>query len=308
MKRYQYLTYILLGVFLFRFAAVQAAENLEGERRIVWSKKPNNSGLYTERNFFSSRGISINGNAMYYFGDVDNVGVAFNGGFNNNNVSYGGSFAFAFISPASAHCNLRISLLAGGLGGNNTEKFLKLKNPRLDSRSFKSVIIQPAFGVEIYPASNAGFYIYAGVAVTASIITDYKFKYYEQVGDEKVLKEVQGSTFGILPMVQLGIGYNWRLNDSWAIGLELMGNEGVIDTHYMNLDGWPMAASQNSAGVELGKTFGVYKDDEGNKHIHWNDGWFQLGIKVTYLWNTCDKCRIINNYKHVRPQRRNGRY
>lgn len=303
MKRYQYFALILLGGFLFQSLAVQAADYLEGERRVAWAKKPGKTGLYTTKNYFSSHGISINGNAMYYFGDVDNVGVAFHGGFNKNNVSYGGSVAFAYVLPASTHCNLRFSLLVGGLGGNNTEKFLNLKKPRLDSRSFKSVIIQPAFGVEIYPVSTAGFFLYAGVAVAGSIITEYDFKYYTRVGDEKELKEVKGSTYGILPMVQLGLGYNWRLTESWALGIEVLLNEGVIDTQYINLDGWPMAASQNSAGVELGRTFGTYTDDDGNKHIHWNDGWFQLGIKVTYRWNNCEKCRVLNNYRHIRPQR-----
>lgn len=302
MKKYPYIAYILIGLFLFQSAAIQAADSREGERRVMWTKKPNNkSGLYTASNYFITHGISLNGSAMYYFGDVDNVGVAFNGGFNKNNVSYGGCFTFAYLIPASRHCGLRVSLLAGTMSGNNTEKFLSLKKPRYDSRQFNSVVIQPAFGIDIYPVSSAGFYIYAGVAVAASIITHYEFKY------DKGNSKVEGSTFGILPMVQLGIGYDWRLTESWSLGVELMVNEGVIDSHYMNLDGWPMAASQNSAGVELGGIFGTYKDEEGNKHLHWNDGWFQLGIKVSYRWSNCEKCRILDNYSHIKPQRFSSR-
>jgi hypothetical protein len=100
-------------------------------------------------------------------------------------------------------------------------------------------------------------------------------------------------------MVQLGIGYSWALTPAWTLSAEIMLQEGVIDTHYMNLDAWPLAASQNTAGVELGNSFGTYTDRYGKEHIHWNDGWFQVGISVADRWRTCEHCRILN-YRHTK--------
>jgi hypothetical protein len=79
------------------------------------------------------------------------------------------------------------------------------------------VIIQPSVGVQYYPFSNAGFYLYGGLAVTASIITDYQFYYYKHTDSGRERTLLRGKTFGFLPMVQLGIGYSWRLTDSWLM-------------------------------------------------------------------------------------------
>ena len=276
-----------------------------GHKRVVWnSKASSRTGLYTTKNYFVSHGVSIGVNAMYYFGDVDNEGVAFKGGFNKNNVSYGGGLNFTYNLPAGNHCNLKFGLMGGTLNGNNKVKFNNLSDPRDDYRKFSSILIQPAVGVQYYPFSNAGFYLYGGLAVTGSIITNYEFYYYRSEGSQKVRDKLEGSTFGILPMVQLGIGYSWRLTESWIMSAEIMLQEGLIDTHYMNLDAWPLAASQNSAGVELGNSFGKWTDRYGKEHIHWNDGWFQVGITVTYQWRNCEHCRIINNYAGIKPNRR----
>ena len=76
MKKYRFIAFILLGFFLFQFAAIQAADSREGERRIVWSKKPTGkNGLYTAKNYFVSHGISLNGSAMYYSTRITSVTV-----------------------------------------------------------------------------------------------------------------------------------------------------------------------------------------------------------------------------------------
>ena len=301
MKRFSHITFVALGVFLFLctvsvYAANPIKENKEG-RRTSWSSKPNSrSGLFSMKNSFVSHGITLNASAMYYYGDVDNMGVAFNGGFNIHNLSYGGAFSFAYMLPASNHVNMRFSLMGGTLHGDNESKFANLPKPRDDYRQFHSIIIQPAVGVEYYPFSQAGFYIYGGIGVTASIIDHFAF--WHGKGTNRHLYE--GSTFGILPMVQFGLGYSWHLTESWAMAVEVMLQEGVIDAHYMNLDGWPMAASQNSEGVELGRIYGIWEEtiEDGTKvkHLHWNDGWFQVGISISYRWNNCEKCRVLNNY------------
>lgn len=303
MKRHLYIAFLSLCVLLF-LAPSMEAKNPREKSRIVWSKKPSGrSGLYTQRNFFISHGVSLNANAMYYFGDVDNEGIAFNGGFNVNNLSYGGSLVFGYTMPASAHCNLRYTLMGGTIHGNNESKFRRLNPPRDDFRKFNAILIQPAFGVEIYPFSRAGFYLYAGVAVTGSIITNYEFYYYKSVPSGKQRDKITGSTFGILPMAQLGLGYNWRLNESWALGIEFMIQEGLVDLHYMNLDAYPMAGSQNNKGVELGSMNLTYINRYGDKSLHWNDGWFQLGLTISYRWTNCEHCRIIDNYHNIKPAR-----
>ena len=222
---------------------------------------------YTQRNYFVSQGVSVSANALYYFGDVD-----------NDFWRLGGSLAFAYTMPVSRHCNLRYSLMGGALQADNEANFRRRR--REDFRRFNSILLQPSFGVEIYPFPQAGFVLYAGVSVTGSFITNYTFRY-KQGG---AMDEVSGSTYGILPMVQVGLGYHWRLSDSWTLGVELMLQEGLVDRHYMNLDAYPLAASQNSKGVELGSPG------------FWNDGWYQLGLTVSYRWKTCGRCRILNNY------------
>ena len=278
---------------------------LEDRNNIVWSSKQNSqTGLYTTKNYFVSQGVSLNVSALYYFGDVDNEGVAFHGGFNVENLSIGGGLTFAYNLPLGNHCNLRTTLMAGTLRGNNELKFQMLDSVRDDYRRFQSILIQPAVGIQYYPFTNAGFYIYGGLAVSASIITDYQFWYYKRVGNEKERTLLQGSTFGILPMIQLAIGYSWKLAPSWTMSAEIMIQEGLIDTQYMNLDAYPLAPAQNSDGVALGSSFGKWTDRYGKEHIHWNDGWFQVGLTVTYQWRNCETCRILNNYNGIKVKRK----
>lgn len=291
--------YFLIGLLLVSPIAQAVRKD-----RVVWKKKPNEyTGLYTTKNYFVSNGIGVNVGALYYFGDVDNVGTAFHGGFNMKNLSIGGGLNFFYHLPLGNFCNLRATLMVGTLHGDNELKFQKLDPPRDDYRRFRSILIQPAVGIQYYPFSSAGFYLYGGIAVTGSIITNYEFYYYAATEEGKERRFVSGKTFGILPMVQLGIGYSWRLSQTWTMGLEIMVQEGLVDTHYMNLDAYPLAASQNSEGVALGTSFGKWTDSQGKSRIHWNDGWFQVGLTVTYHWRNCERCRIINNSR-IKPKRR----
>lgn len=244
----------------------------------MWAQPNSKTGLYATKNHFVSQGLSVSVNALYYFGDVDNEGMAFSGGFNKDNLSYGGSLTVCYNLPAGRHCNMKFGLMGGTLSGNNKVKFDKLNPPRDDYRKFSSALVQPFVGVQYYPFYNAGLYLYGGVAVTASIITEFEF-YYKSGG---VRRSVEGNTYGLLPMVQVGLGYSWRLTDSWSMSAEIMLQEGLVDRSYMNLDAWPLAASQNSAGVELGSSSGK-----------WNDGWFQVGLTVTYQWSNCATCRYM---------------
>ena len=293
---------LLLAIAFLVMPLVAMAQEY-APKRVVWRSKPgSSSGLYTTHNYFVSHGVSLNASALYYFGDVDNEGVAFSGGFNKENMSYGGGLQFAYNLPAGNHCNIRFGLMGGTLRGNNKVKLDNLDLPRDDYRKFQSFFIQPAVGVQYYPFSQAGFYIYGGLAATFSIITNFEFWYYQQ--HVRQPEPLTGKTYGLLPMVQLAIGYSWRLSDSWTMSAELMVQEGLIDTQYMNLDAFPMDPSQNSKGVALGNSFGKWTDRYGKEHIHWNDGWFQLGITVSYHWRNCEHCRVLNSYQNIRMKRR----
>ena len=295
------ITLLLAIAFLVMPLVAMAQEYVP--KRVVWRSKPGSStGLYTTHNYFVSHGVSLNASALYYFGDVDNEGVAFSGGFNKENLSYGGGLQFAYNLPAGNHCNIRFGLMGGTLRGNNKVKLDNLDLPRDDYRKFQSFFIQPAVGVQYYPFSQAGFYIYGGLAATFSIITNFEFWYYQQ--HVRQPEPLTGKTYGLLPMVQLAIGYSWRLSDSWTMSAELMVQEGLIDTQYMNLDAFPLDPSQNSKGVALGNSFGKWTDRYGKEHIHWNDGWFQLGITVSYHWRNCEHCRVLNSYQNIRMKRR----
>ena len=291
--------FVLCGFIL----SASLAQAKGANDRVIWTKKPGAHGLYTTKNYFVSHGVGLTAAAMYYFGDVDNEGLAFHGGFNMHNLSLGGGFTFMYNVPAGNYCNIRFGLLGGTIGGNNELKFSKLAEPRDDYRKFDAVVIQPSVGVQYYPFSNAGLFLYGGIGVSASIITNYQFYRYVSQPSGKVRDLLEGKTYGILPMLQLGIGYSWRLTQSLALSAEIMVQEGLVDQHYMNLDAYPLAKSQNSKNAEMGGTSGQWVDKDGNKHLAWNDGWFQAGITITYLWRNCEYCRMINNYHNVKPGR-----
>ena len=53
----------------------------------MWAQPNSKTGLYATKNQFVSQGLSVSVNALYYFGDVDNEGMAFSGGFNKDNLT-----------------------------------------------------------------------------------------------------------------------------------------------------------------------------------------------------------------------------
>lgn len=290
---------LLVGALILLTLPLGAANHRNNDR-MTWTKRQNpRTGLFNAKNYFVSQGISFGFNAMYYYGDVDNVGVAFNGGFNKENVSYGGSLTMAYHMPIGKHCALRTTLCGGTLSGNNKAKFDALDPVRRDYRKFKSVFAQPAAGIEYYPLKRYGLFLYGGLAITCSYIYDYEFYYapepYQHPDD---LDLVKGKTFGVLPMVQLGLGYSWNLSPSWMLTLEFMIQEGLFDSPYLNLDAFPLGPNQSDKGVHIpvnGNDYGMWEDKNHDKHLHWNDGWFQLGITFTYRWDNCAACRLTDS-------------
>lgn len=263
--------------------------------RIMWTQRPNaHSGLFTARNHFVAPGFSLNVSMLYYFGDVENEGTTVSGGLNGSNVSAGAALTYQY--PLSTHCNLRVGAMVGFLHANNEGKLVT----RTDYRKFESIVIQPFIGVQYYPFSQAGFYLYGGVGVTASIITKYDFVVYGSDPPE----HLSGSTFGILPQAQIGLGYSWVLSTSWSLSLEAMVQPGFCDEYYMNLDAYPLAAAQSSSGQAYGTGGQWYYDINHERQHKWIDGWFQVGVTITYQWRNCETCQIINNYGGIRPRKR----
>ena len=295
---------ILLVGLLWGWMGLEARP---GSSRVVWTQQANSgTGLYSTRNYFVAHGVSLNASCLYYYGDADNEGIAFNGGFNIKNLSLGGGLQFSYNMPVGNCCNMRFGLMGGTLQGNNKEKFDELPQPRDDYRSFHSYLVQPSVGVEYYPFTKAGLYLYAGFGFTISIIDQYQYYHSMTINNEKKYVTLEGSSYGFLPMAQLGFGYSWSLAESWVLSLEVMGQQGLVDAHYMNLDAYPMAAGQNKYGVEKGGITGTWTDREGKKHLYWTDGWFQVGLTISYRWRNCEYCRnsqIYGNMK-IRHNRR----
>ena len=290
---------VLIVCGLSALVSTASAQEEKAARRLIWTKNANRgTGLYTTRNYFVAPGVTISGFANYYYGDVDNVGGPFSGGFNVRNLKGGGYLAYQH--PLSNHCNLRVGLLGGMLSGDNTNTLNALRpdsTKRDDYKKFQSVVIQPFAGVQYYPFSQIGFYLYAGVGFSASII-NYDFIHYD------TREHLKGNTFGILPMAQLGLGYSWMLSTSWSIGVEVMMQQGLCDEYYFNLDAYPLAATQSSNGQAYGTGGSSYKGVDGQRHVKSTDGWIQAGITVTYQWRNCESCHLINNYQNIRPRKR----
>jgi len=296
-------SHISFALVIALLALPLAAFAESGHNNVVWTKNQSSrTGLYTTKNNFITQGVSFNVSALYFYGDLGKMG-----GFNVNNLS--GGVGIHYNHPVSNHVNLRFGLNAGLVRANNTENTIPTDTTRYDIRKFHSWYIQPSFGVLYYPFSNAGFYLTGGVAVTASIIEN--FSYWQPMlvegANQKQMVEITNGgkmTYGILPMVQLGIGYTWALTPSWALSAELMVQQGLVHKKFLNLDAWPLDASQNDKGIDVGSEYGAYTDDNGVSHVRWNDGWVQLGLTVTYQWRYCERCRRINNYDGIRGRRR----
>lgn len=231
---------------------------------VIWSSRTNSRGLYTRGSTtanYVSNGLTISVAALYYYGDVDLPGIAFNGGFQTTNLFIGGTASFAYTMPLTNHCNWRFGLSLGALRGDNRGKQMD-DSGRLGTRMFRSFFFEPAAGIEYYPFSRAGFYLYAGVALNASIILRSSYN------------GVEGNPFGILPMIPLEIGYDFRLGRSWLLRIYANVHQGIVDVPYMNLDGFPISKGEGTGG--------------GNK---WADGYFSVGLSLSYKWHNCEKCR-----------------
>ena len=234
----------------------------------VWGKKTNRqTGLYTVKNRNIASGVCLNFNAMYYYGDIDMLDQAFLHGFQPQNLSIGGGLHFGYLRPLGRFCNWRFSLGFGLLHGNDSARYEMQDDVKVPvgKGKFNSVFGEAAAGVEFYPFPRAGFYLYAGLGLAVSYINYDFFK--SRLPDPK-----NGSTVSVLPMIPLEIGYNFYLGKSVFLGVSVSVHQGLMDIGHANLDAWPL------------ETTSVFQ---------WGDGYFQIGLSLSYRWHNCEACRVI---------------
>lgn len=235
---------------------------------VVWSKNMNSgTGLYSRSRNGSSHAIFLELDAAYYYGDVENRGLAVAMGplFAEN---IGGIARIGYVMPVNSIVGIRYSLGGGMLRGNNykyADQFAGSDTP-LAYRQFESWMVNGAVGAEFYPVPNSGFYLYVGVMLNYSHISfDYNDPLYS------------GTNNSFLPMIPIEIGYQFHLGKGWRLNAHLGLAQGLLDTENCSLDGFPHVDGNISMSQSANRMA---------------DGWFNVGIAISYSWQRCETCRI----------------
>ena len=223
------------------------------------------NGLYTRKRASVGHGVQLSINAIYYYGDVDMLDQAFVHGWQQANLSLGGSLKFDYLHQIANTCNLRLSLSGGYLHGNDSAR-TKL-NPETGLQEhigkgfFKNGFGEASVGVEWYPFPKADFYIYAGLGFSVNFI-DYDFSRLGYGPDSKVT---------VVPVLPIEIGYNFDLTRGWFISIYASVHQALMDTPNANLDAYPIKKTSR---------------------FQWGDGYFTLGLSFSYRWQYCAPCRL----------------
>lgn len=271
----------------------------------TWSSFMDNRGLYGRGLGQSPHTLSIVFAPNFYSGDVELPGNLLTGhkdhaasnlytpfGTNNgfmNSVGFAGALQYTYRH--TKYIAYRVQVMGGTLKGHTEftrphENSAKMHYHNLFIRDFRSVFFEYGAGVEIYPAPNAGFFLYIGAAATTSMIT----RNYESWSSEKrkaaydvpTSKSAYTKSFSLpadeqkivctVPTIPVGLGYKWNIK-SLQVGVELMWHPAVVDMHKMNLDGW-------ISGHVDEKGYDRYPNEKSTNR--WADSFFELGISVGY--------------------------
>jgi len=242
MNRLKYISIVVLGIVLLLFS-----EDAFAQRYYNQSYRPNSSRTKI-REGFNRKGMSFGVGALYYFGDADSGkgSLPVITGITLDDLSAAAFYNYNW--PLTDHIGVQAGVDVGVLRGNNH------KNTEVPRREFMSVFVQPNVGINIFPADELGLVVHMGIAATASYLlkADYAAK-----------SHLPKPTFGILPMGQVSIGYNWNLYNNWRIGIFGAFKMGFCDMKDINLDGWPVEATPTAND--------------------WPDGYFEIGISVNYF-------------------------
>lgn len=267
-------TYTLLLFALLLFGSIgslqaEVSYNHEQSTRPATRRKkinPNN-GLYQRQHPSVGRGVALSFDVLYYYGDVDMLDQAFVHGWQQQNLTLGGSLKFNYLHQIANTCNLRFSLSGGWLQGNDSARTelnttTGLEEP-IGKGYFKDIFGEFSVGVEWYPFHKADLYIYAGLGFSANVI-DYNFARYGYEPDRKVT---------VVPMLPIEIGYNFNLTHGFFLTISASVHQALMDTPNVNLDAWPVKKSSR---------------------FQWGDGYFTLGLSFSYRWQRCEPCRLSN--------------
>ncbi|MBR1809669.1 MAG: hypothetical protein IJ776_09830 [Paludibacteraceae bacterium] len=279
------LSVLLLQVLLLGATAFVNAEPVPYNKPdLVWTKSANSrTGRYITKGTSVAQAISLTLDAAYYYGDVENRGLALAGGplFADNIC---GMAKINYSQPVASMLNIRYSIGGGVLRGNNeryADKMYATDSP-LSYRKFQSWILNGAVGVEIFPIPEAGFYIYAGVMLNYSNV---RMDYGKSAPDGDWLYNWKNNSF--LPMIPVELGYQFKLKKSWLMNVHLGFAQGLGDTETLNLDGYPHDFSGRGSGTAAGLSGTMGKSTK-----QWFDGWFNVGVTISYSWHNCEICRL----------------
>lgn len=267
----------------------------------TWSSIMDGRGLYGRGLPNSPHTISLVLSPIYYSGDVELPGNWITGnkdhattdlytaipGANSkaNSISFSGALQYTY--RANKHLAYRAQFMGGYMRGHTEftrphEKSNGYQSTSYFLRDFHSVFFEYGVGLEIYPSAEAGFFFYAGISGTSSIITrqlqslsmpghtaspnksDYHLDYELPASEQKI--------FSTVPMIPVGIGYKWNIK-AFQIGIELIWHPALVDLHHMNLDGW-VSGNIDQAGIS-------HYPVEG-KTNRWTDSFTELGISFGY--------------------------
>lgn len=274
----------LLQVLLLLIPVMLWAEPYN-KPNITWSKTMNSrTGRYVSKGSSMDHSVSLALDAIYYYGDVENHGLAIAGGplFADN---IGGMAKFNYHQPVSSIVKMRYSLGGGYLRGNNQVYAEKYDTP--SSRKFNSWVLNAAVGVDIFPIIDNGFYIYVGFMFNYSNVNFF----YNDIPNPAA--SMTWSNHSFLPMIPVELGYQFTLGKGWSMNVHVGVSQGLVDGDTFNLDAWPHHKVYDDYPNIVGtKAAGGYDGPNGNRTGHCFDGWFNLGVTISYSWHKCEICRL----------------
>ncbi len=281
MKRNHIISLIVLLCWVAIPSTTLSAKPREELGDWVWSSHANKrTGRYAERTINAQHTVSLHVDGLYYYGDVEPRGWKFFDDFTHANLGLqiGGSYT----QHLTRRTNMRYSLYYNYVGAKDNSVY----------RMFDSHSGKAALGVEWHPfiGKGSGFYLYGGAAVQLNGVrlawSTEENEYLSQVGDYKNIKR----SVTYLPMVVGEIGYNFKLGtqDNWLLGVHVGLSYGLIDEKYINLDGWPTPS---------------HIQTPNNK---WSDGYYSVGLTLSYTWKQCKQCRLERHDPVKRPARSKG--
>ena len=218
-------------------------------------------------------GIVATINAMYYNGDIIKPWSMLINGAMGEQMS--ASLTLNYKLTFNVYVSMRFGLQGGFLRGSN-EKELK-KGDVSSLHKFNAIFLEPFAGVEVYPILNYGFFIYAGVGLLGCShdYTHVRRSVTYTPNDSKFMTK-----FGLVPMGQFGVGYNWFIDANWTLGVELMGQIGFCDGRFFGVDGWPEKNAFVMNPPASAETIASETEKYGKAKLP--DGWGQLGFVISY--------------------------